>query len=89
MCRAYSFCARGAGTLETGSIDSAFRVDAILKNGTIRPLVVELESFKEAPRPSKLDQITVMCTRGTMMCTRGRFENKNIHTKYELMLCEI
>ena len=40
---------RGARTLETGSIDSTDRVDAIKKKfGTIRPLVVELESFKDA-----------------------------------------
>ena len=44
MYGAYSFCTRGAGTLETGSIVSAFQVDAIFKKfGTIRPLVVELE----------------------------------------------
>ena len=45
---------RGARTLETALIDSTDRVDAIKKKfGTIRPLVVELESFKDALPLSK------------------------------------
>ena len=31
MCRACSFCARGAGALETGSIDSAIHEDDVKK----------------------------------------------------------
>ena len=37
LCRACSFCARGAGTLETGSIDSAFRVATIYKKVWYNP----------------------------------------------------
>ena len=51
---------RGARTLETGLIDSTDRVDAILKKfGTIRPLVVELESFKDAGSSQNWDSLRI------------------------------